>query len=646
MIANAKNTLRLIFRLILVSGILSGFASLSAQCTDLAYDTVFSVSWDGTIPDGWDASQTKDGGAWQIGTGGFGFFRNPGNGSWIYVDDEAGNQIGRAELVTPEVDFAGFQGSMVLSFFLNFQEYAGKGKAAVELGVGSEWVEIWSEETDFSGKVTLEISSPGLIAGRFRFVYEDGGEWGWGMGLDEITLTGNANRCDDGICGTGETPELCQGDCPKLSDPAPLWIPIGEDLAGNPVKYRYFKGGTACDDCSESVDLGFPFNFFGRKYSQAWLNLNGNLTFGEEYLAFTPEPFCLGGPLMIAPFFGDVDLSKGGELRYYADPDGHYFIATWISVGYFGCSKQDCDLKNTFQVILMDSTIGEIHNQTLPSSATIVFTYGDMQWTTGTSSGGVEGFGGSAATVGSNLGDGKTCYDYGTFGREGYAYLGNSQTDACPPNGVDHLDFRSVYVNGRDGDLVVPSGMVVLTGVAEENGNQLRWTIDLPVIVDYFVVERSSDQQYFEELEMVFGGKDVQNTSPYYTYLDSLLPAYDPAWYRLAQIRADGSIFYSDTVAITRNNPEQRVQNDDFVIEKAGPNPFEDQLWVAYEAKGEFSVNYKLVDMAGRQHLGGNMRVVPGKDQLNLEMPVLPSGMFILTFFYPTGQAHINLIRR
>ncbi|MEZ4828847.1 MAG: T9SS type A sorting domain-containing protein [Bacteroidia bacterium] len=637
-------------RRLYLPGLLTGMLILSrtvspAQCPDRGYDTIFSVSWDGGIPQDWQTPLTSDGDNWKVGSGGFGFSQ-PGEGRWIYVDDESSNKVGRAEILTPEVDIAGFQGDLILSFFINFQEYGGKGKASVELGSDGEWVEIWADSTDFSGKITLDISAPELITGQFRFVYDDGGEWGWGMGLDDIILTGNASQCGDGICSIGESPQSCPGDCELLGDPAPLWIPPGEDLAGVAVKYRTFQGGTICDDCSEEIDLGFDFSFFGKKYHKVWLNLNGNLTFGEDYLTFTPEPFCLGGPLMIAPFFGDVDLATGGELKYYADPEGHYFIATWTEVGYFGCKERPCALSNTFQVIMTDSTIRQIRNVVLPVGTTIVFTYGDMQWTTGNSSGGAGGFGGSAATVGSNLGDGNTCYDYGTFGKEGFTYGGNSQTDGCPPNGVDHLDFRSVFLDGNKGELLFPSGKVVLEGEAMPDGNQLYWTIDLSEIVDYFIVERSVDRVRFEELNMVSAESNILSGTFYYEYLDEDISSGDPLWYRLVQIRSDGSIVYSDTVQIIRGKSDKKVEESSFTLLKAGPNPFETELWVQYAAKSAFTTTYKLVDMAGRQHLAGNMNVISGTGELRIQVPELPSGMYVLTFFFPNGQQHVNLVHR
>ena len=67
----------------------------------------------------------------------------------------------------------------------------------------------------------------------------------------------------------------------------------------------------------------------------------------------------------------------------------------------------------TFQVILTDGSIRAVGDYLLPLGANVLFNYGDMQWTTGSSSGGTDGFGGSPATVGLNLGDGQTCQDYG-----------------------------------------------------------------------------------------------------------------------------------------------------------------------------------------------------------------------------------------
>ena len=66
----------------------------------------------------------------------------------------------------------------------------------------------------------------------------------------------------------------------------------------------------------------------------------------------------------------------------------------------------------------------------------VSFCYGDMQWTTGDASGGAGGFGGNAATVGANLGDGSNYIQFGRFDSAGYAYDG-------PYNLNDGVDWKN-----------------------------------------------------------------------------------------------------------------------------------------------------------------------------------------------------------
>ncbi|MEL7534986.1 MAG: T9SS type A sorting domain-containing protein, partial [Bacteroidota bacterium] len=75
----------------------------------------------------------------------------------------------------------------------------------------------------------------------------------------------------------------------------------------------------------------------------------------------------------------------------------------------------------------------------------------DMQWTTGHSSGGQEGFGGQAATVGFNQGDGLRCFAYGIFDHEGTELVEQEAS------GLSHLDFRYIAWNGREAKLASES---------------------------------------------------------------------------------------------------------------------------------------------------------------------------------------------
>ncbi|MEL6135517.1 MAG: nidogen-like domain-containing protein, partial [Bacteroidota bacterium] len=331
----------------------------------------------------------------------------------------------------------------------------------LEIWDGETWVEAMQIQDDFSGR--LQVALPNLQNQdvKIRWSFDDEGSWGWGMGIDNVVIYGKVTTCDNGLCELGESPETCPGDCPENGTPSIYWIPVGRDLAGNEVTYMDFRGRTVCDDCAEPISLGFSLDFFGTSAQQLFLNSNGNLTFEQDFLSYTPESFCLSGPKMIAPFFSDVDIATGGQLQYYLDPQRHYAIFTWSDVGYYGC-EFPCELTNTFQAILLDTTIHAVANHPIPAGTSILFTYGDMSWTTGSSSGGISGLGGSPATVGLNLGEGITCNDYGTFDHTSYQYLGNSQDLRCPPNGIDHLDYLTLFLSSQSGNILEPSRVITI----------------------------------------------------------------------------------------------------------------------------------------------------------------------------------------
>lgn len=73
------------------------------------------------------------------------------------------------------------------------------------------------------------------------------------------------------------------------------------------------------DDGSMSVQLGFNFPFFGQTYASAWVNSDGNITFGKSDSSQSDrnETRFLTGAPRIALFFADLDPSAGGKVTYY-----------------------------------------------------------------------------------------------------------------------------------------------------------------------------------------------------------------------------------------------------------------------------------------------------------------------------------------
>ncbi|MEY5132344.1 MAG: putative signal peptide protein [Bacteroidota bacterium] len=189
------------------------------------------------------------------------------------------------------------------------------------------------------------------------------------------------------------------------------------------------------DASSPYIQLPFTFNFYGTSYDSIVINNNGNISFSSAYVNFTANPFPDPTYNMIAPFWGDVDTrsANGGNVWYKTTPDA--LIVIWDHVGYFNMHDT---LTNTFQLIISNGTDTLIHGNN-----NVSFCYGDMQWTTGDASGGVNGIGGTAATVGLNIGNGIDFFQIGQFDSTGTFFDG-------PYNQIDHVDFldnQEMYFN-------------------------------------------------------------------------------------------------------------------------------------------------------------------------------------------------------
>ncbi len=201
------------------------------------------------------------------------------------------------------------------------------------------------------------------------------------------------------------------------------------------------------DSFTGLINLPFTFCFYGNNYTGLYINNNGNVTLDNPSGTFssTGFPFSVGSAVkMIAPFWADVDTRGpgSGQVWYKITPTAIYI--NWDGVGYF---NSQVDKRNTFQLILTngaDPVIGLGNN--------IQFCYKDMQWTTGSASSGVNGFGGVPATVGVNEGDGVTFSQIGRFDAPGTTYFGpyanNSQ--------VSWLDFQEFNFNVCSSDNFPP----------------------------------------------------------------------------------------------------------------------------------------------------------------------------------------------
>ncbi|MCC7104283.1 MAG: hypothetical protein IT307_04005 [Chloroflexi bacterium] len=113
------------------------------------------------------------------------------------------------------------------------------------------------------------------------------------------------------------------------------------------------------DDSTSAVNLGFTINFFhpndGTRYSQVYVNNNGNVTFDGSLSAYRPFDLTSTTHPIIAAFFGDVDTrgTGSGVVTYGAGSfNGRpSFCVNWFDVGYYALHT---DKTNRFQLVLQE----------------------------------------------------------------------------------------------------------------------------------------------------------------------------------------------------------------------------------------------------------------------------------------------------
>lgn len=240
---------------------------------------------------------------------------------------------------------------------------------------------------------------------------------------------------------------------PSLFSPAgfsPVITP-GENNSGNRAACECYSQpdgtytlamGPNDDGSSALIPIPFNFCFYGQTYNALYINNNGNITFTSILSAFSSTAFPSAGNQILAPFWADVDTRAGnGQVLYKVTPTAVYI--NWEDVGYY---SQQGDKRNTFQLIITDGTDPAV------SDGNVAFCYQDMQWTTGSASQGVNGFGGIPATCGANKGDNIGYFLISQFDHAGTDFdgaLGN-------PDGISWLDYKSFYFDACNSGNIPP----------------------------------------------------------------------------------------------------------------------------------------------------------------------------------------------
>lgn len=132
----------------------------------------------------------------------------------------------------------------------------------------------------------------------------------------------------------------------------------GYDLSRSDFGFRNTLGTRIVleDDDSQGFDIPFGFSYYGTAQNRAFLNSDGNITFGEGDSASTDRSVSrfLAGPPRVSPFFADLDPTTGnGRVFLATGADG--VTVTWCNVRGF-----DLPRTVTVQATLLPSGVIEM----------------------------------------------------------------------------------------------------------------------------------------------------------------------------------------------------------------------------------------------------------------------------------------------
>ena len=217
------------------------------------------------------------------------------------------------------------------------------------------------------------------------------------------------------------------------------------------------KAAGGNDDGSVAIDTTPVFgangiNFFGNDYATIYLNTNGTISFGTTFTDWQTSDLTAETTPMLAPFFADVNLNRGGEIYWDVDTGAGTITMTWLEVQPYSGSGT-----NSFQVVLTSDGAGDF---------TVEYIYENIDWAgsgsdladVGYTDGGdndvlLDGSGNSAELLAYDTNDfqnGDPAGAYAISFADGIPQIPDGIVDGT--DGADTID--AAYADDPDGDVI------------------------------------------------------------------------------------------------------------------------------------------------------------------------------------------------
>ena len=160
--------------------------------------------------------------------------------------------------------------------------------------------------------------------------------------------------------------------------------------------------------------------------------------------------------------------------------------------------------------------------------------------------------------------------------------------------------------------------------VADGQNVLLDWTVQCSQEPDLFIIERSADQESYEELQQVKARPGVHENELYQAVDRPGSQGQYMLYYRLRTVMKSGNIKYSPVVPVRLSDTDNR----DLVV---FPNPVKEKLFMTVQCLINTAAVVEVSDLNGRVQFRTHYVLSKGNNTLALPQAVnLPSGMYIL----------------
>ncbi|MBN8687445.1 MAG: T9SS type A sorting domain-containing protein [Chitinophagales bacterium] len=212
------------------------------------------------------------------------------------------------------------------------------------------------------------------------------------------------------------------------------------------------------------------------------------------------------------------------------------------------------------------------------------------------------------------------------------ARMGNGGTITGDPTPgsltmVQHTAFMFGCATERDWrclPYILSCEFISFKAVLQQHTVRLNWTAFCRQEVDYFEVERSTDQIQFSRVNTV-AGKPVLNENESYAGTDDITGINSPViYYRLRSVMKSGRVIYSHVISIRQTGSAAAEM-------KIMPNPVKELLQVSLNVQQNVVATVVISDANGRILFRYNEQLLKGSNTLSYsEAAALPEGMYFI----------------